>query len=317
MNRHIAILFQILLGCGSAFSQVNLDQGLVVRYQFNNSLDDSGPNGYTLMQSGGISFDYDRLGEPNSACVFSSANPDYLTGSSSAVCNPGEVTLSAWVNLSDVGTDQKIAGKAAVNSGGYLMGVQSGKLDAEIWDQTGAHIRLQGGAISQDEWTHLAISCKASDFLRIYVNGQLVDSLPSLANSVGSTFNMFTIGGAPWEPSALNADGLIDDVCLYNRKLSNLEIRALFQFTTGTKPREKTGTLSVAPIPATAGKINLQFPTIQNRRIRLWNSSGTLLTDVDSDNLTTQLDLQNCAAGLYSLSVTTDGISERRKILVE
>jgi hypothetical protein len=72
-------------------------------------------------------------------------------------------------------------------------------------------------------WTHLAVTYDRAQ-LRIYVNGDLVDSLAATHNMVISNRPLRIGGNAIWGGEYF--PGLIDEVRIYNRALSEAEIES-------------------------------------------------------------------------------------------
>ena len=267
MTKKITSLLFLMLCFGLiSKAQINLQNGLVAYYTFDFTLLDSTTNHFDLTSGGNPGATIDRYGVADYAYHLTGTNPDYFTGSYSATMSPSELTLSAWINASDPFNDQKIAGKTSVGPG-YLMGLDSNKLDAEIWDATNFHLRVKSGNITANTWTHVAISYKASGHLKIYINGLPVDSLAATSSGVGTNMNnAFCIGGAPWDNFALNFDGAVDDVCLYNRQLSDAEMAALHALLpTALKHQsnEITG-MNIFPNPVSNGLLKIQFKGAQH-----------------------------------------------------
>jgi len=53
--------------------------------------------------------------------------------------------------------NQKIVGKTNTSTG-YLLGVSSGSLYPEIWDNGGTLYSFQSGSVPSGTWTHLAVT---------------------------------------------------------------------------------------------------------------------------------------------------------------
>lgn len=314
----LSILFLFIVSRG--YTQVNLQAGLVAAYPMNNSTLDSTSNHLDLTAYGSPVGAMDRFGNVNGAYSLDSATPDYFKSAYNTLLSPAALTLSAWVNLSTPMKDQKIAGMASVGAG-YLMGVDSNMIDAEIWDSYSNHYRIKAGNIPASTWTHLAISFQANDFLRLYINGLLIDSVSSGFFPAGvSNSSPFTVGGAPWQATALNANGSIDDIYLYNRVLSAAEIFALYSLVTGTI--EGTPTFSMAlpyPTPVHEGSVTLDFNDPANGYVfvNVTDARGRIVCSTYFFNPKKErLDLGNLQSGLYSLSLTNKGRTETHKLIV-
>lgn len=308
MTKKITTLF--IASCLSMFSfaQINLQNGLIAYYTMDNTLLDTTTNNLDLFSGGSPQAATDRFGAANAAYQLSSFNPDYFTGSYNAIMAPAELTLAAWINLSDPFNDQKIAGKTSVGPG-YLMGVDSNKLDAEIWDATNFHMRIKSGNISANTWNHVAISYKANGYLKIYINGMPVDSVAASAEGVGTnTGNAFCIGGAPWDNFALNMNGAIDDVCLYGRQLSDAEIAELNALTPTSLKQllHVFSGLTMYPNPVSNGVVNLSFNTPKQEltQITITDVTGKVVyTDKKNSLNSVTITVNDLADGMYLLQV--------------
>ena len=303
-------------------AQINLQNGLIAYYTFDFTLLDSTTNHFDLLSGGNPGATTDRYGVANNAYHLTGTNPDYFTGSYSATMSPAELTLAAWVNVSDPFNDQKIAGKTSVGPG-YLMGVDSNKLDVEIWDATNFHMRVKSGNIAANTWTHVAISYKASGYLKIYINGLPVDSLAASSNGVGTnSSNAFCIGGAPWDNFALNLDGSVDDVCLYGRQLSDAEVFALFAILpTSIDANDKSTSFTCYPNPIHDGLVNIvglnDFDT-NPAVIAVTDVMGKVVYSKQIQGVKqTALDISNLSSGIYQVQVSKAGaLTQQQKIVI-
>ena len=322
MKRIITILTINLFIINLAKAQVNLDQGLIACYLLDGTFADSTSNALDLTPSGSPIGAMDRFGILPGSYLFDASNPDYLTAALDTRLAPEELTLSAWANLIDPVTDQKIAGRAGVGAGGYLMGVDTNMIDAEIWDIATTHYRLKGGFVPANTWTHLAISFKMNDYLKIFVNGTAVDSIASGSYGAGtsSTFT-FTVGGAPWQPTALNVNGSIDDIFLYDRALNSDEIMALFSFITGTIDNQSSVSIGkLYPIPANNDVLNVDFSNHIKGEVvlRMTDESGRIMIEKNySDPIKESIDISKLSPGFYSISFFNNGHSENHRLIKE
>ncbi len=321
MKRIFTLGLIVIGSIGFLRAQVNLDQGLVACYLLDGSFADSTSNALDLTPSGSPIGATDRFGILPGAYLFDASNPDYLTAALDSRLAPEELTLAAWANLVDPVTDQKIAGRAGVGAGGYLMGVDTNMIDAEIWDLVTTHFRLKGGYVPANAWTHLAISFKMNDYLKIYVNGMPVDSMASGAYGAGtsSTFT-FTVAGAPWQPTALNVNGSIDDIFLYERALNSDEIMALYSFITGTIDGHSSVNLGkVYPVPASNDFLNIEFSNHikGDVLVRITDDSGRTVYEKNyTDPSKASIQIDNLKGGFYTMSFFNGGKSENHRIVI-
>ena len=125
------------------------------------------------------------------------------------------LTLEAWVNLANSGNDQKIVGKTenVVCKSGYILGVISGHLYAEIWNSLEERKSFSSGTISSNKWTHLALTWTTGGNMIGYVNGSPVNTISAGSNNIRTdSTNPLYIGVAPYNHSQYYVNGDIDEV---------------------------------------------------------------------------------------------------------
>jgi len=132
-----------------------------------------------------------------------------------------QVTMEAWVYLSDSNDNQKIVGKTShPPTGGYLLGVNTGKLYPEFWDITGTDYTFTQGSVPSTSWTHLAATWTTGGNIVGYINGNQVYSMAASSNNLNTTATSgwMRIGATPWSnpPVQFYMNGLIDEVRLSN-----------------------------------------------------------------------------------------------------
>jgi PKD repeat protein/photosystem II stability/assembly factor-like uncharacterized protein len=176
--------------------------------------------------------------------VYNECNPDTVPGYCLSIdgsdaksvgpslnLNSNTVTLSAWIKPQG---PQKDWGGIIFCRGGSTTSGLSIKDDNEIrmhWN--GEEWQWSSGQYVKDnEWSHVALVI-IPDSAIIYVNG-----IPSvhIAELDSEAFNASIIIGQDSYGSSRYFTGLIDEVCIYNRSLSQTEIRDLMHLT--KKPSE-------------------------------------------------------------------------------
>ncbi len=134
----------------------------------------------------------------------------------------GNFTVTAWVNLDDTSGDHAVLGTDAYAPGkGLMLGVRDGKAHMGFYanDTTGAQ------TLDPGQWHHLAFRYRDGE-QALYVDGVL-DRADDGHNQFGG-FGTVLIGrwaGDSGAPRML--DGRIDDVQVYRRALTDLEIAEL------------------------------------------------------------------------------------------
>lgn len=318
MKSSLLFLFLVVLKFNT-FGQVNLQLGLNAYYPLDNTTADAGPNGLYLTVSGSPAAVADRFGHPNGAYRFSSAVPDYLFRFSDPLLNPGELSVSAWVNLFDPVENQKIVSTASVNNGGYILGVQYGQLYPEIWDSNGVAYSFFAGTILPGIWTHLMLTFKASDYMRGYVNGVIVDSIPTGSVGIGHSPFSFTISTVAWDHTAFGVDGSLEDIFIYGRAVNRDEVVALYQSLTSDINETQTFPgLTLCPVPV-SDKLTIDFKknVSEDVSVRLFDQLGKeMLTTQRYLNGSCEMDVSNYAAGVYCVLIDDGNRHESRRIVV-
>jgi len=133
------------------------------------------------------------------------------------------MTLEAWVKPDLLSRPwQSLFVKEAPNSLAYalyLTGGGTAQVNAWWTDAQG----MYANPVQQGVWTHVAVTAGANT-MRLYVNGAQVRS-KAISGSLPATTGALRIGGnAVWANEFF--DGTLDDVRIYNRALTVMEIQA-------------------------------------------------------------------------------------------
>ena len=133
------------------------------------------------------------------------------------------MTLEAWVKPDLLSRPwQSLFVKEAPNSLAYalyLTGGGTAQVNAWWTDAQG----MYANPVQQGVWTHVAVTAGANT-MRLYVNGAQVRS-KAISGSLAATTGALRIGGnAVWANEFF--DGTLDDVRIYNRALTVMEIQA-------------------------------------------------------------------------------------------
>jgi chitodextrinase len=201
-----------------------LPQGLVVGYSFDagsgTSVSDLSGNGNVGTIVGAS---WSAQGRYGGAMLFDGSSSTVRVASSSSLGLSSGMTLSAWIN-------------PAASQSGWRTIVQR-ETDAYFLNasnDTGA-LRPSGGATLSGttrwvsgptaspvgSWTHVALTYDGA-ILRVYVNGTQVATLAA-SGTIQSSSSPLWIGGN--SPYGEYFNGLIDDVRVYNRALTQAEIQ--------------------------------------------------------------------------------------------
>ncbi len=174
-------------------------------------------NGATLTNLGRFkeAYDYDGTSDSINAGNNSSLNVEV------------EFTLSAWIKTTD--DDGMFISKGNANNDGYHLRVFGGTFRFYVGS---SGFRNTNVIINDSLWHHIALTMdnNTSPKVNVYHNGNLVLSNDDQPNAGADYALLF---GKHWDDS-IYLNGTIDEIILYNRSLSALEVSDLYQ---GTKSR--------------------------------------------------------------------------------
>ncbi|MCX6307234.1 MAG: FG-GAP-like repeat-containing protein, partial [Bacteroidetes bacterium] len=211
--------------------------GLVAHYPFNGTLADATGNSQNAVEHGNVSWTTDRFGNPNSAYNIG-GNPsgsDYLTvANSSALAIQNPFTVSVWVNKEVHGGWILNKGRDIIN--GYGMYDGGGNAQVVYAGNNGAYVT--NTSVSLNQW-HLYTCVFKGDSASFYLDGTLADkrlmasssyvsSSPDYPLAIGRHFTYCCYDPSPsyW---SYPFKGKVDDVRLYNRSLSAVEVWQLYK----------------------------------------------------------------------------------------
>ncbi len=147
------------------------------------------------------------------------SNPNSLNNFGNAI------SMEAWIKPESISGEPTIIDKDFASQFSFFIDTPTNKLAGYIVNSSGSQNLLGNFVFSVNNWYHVAMVYNGSD-IRLYTNGVL-DGTP-----VNQTGNIAVSGknllvGAGWSGASITFpfDGLIDEVAIYNRSLSEQEIR--------------------------------------------------------------------------------------------
>jgi parallel beta-helix repeat protein len=228
-----------LLGCTARYSAVAQEpddgpiEGLVSRWKFDEgtgstAYDSAGDNHGTVHGAQWIT------GKVGGALSFDGLNDHVLVPDNDSLDMDGEVTAAAWVKLT--GTPDRYVrivakgGERDYQAPYTLMLDDTGRyLGVTIGDGTDWNYHVyQGQALSPCQWHCVAMTYSTvQNIIKLYIDGDLVlsesESAPLINTSTPLGIGALKYRGL-WQTFFL---GVIDDVRIYNRALSDTEIQQL------------------------------------------------------------------------------------------
>ncbi len=243
MKKYIFILLiQFIFGI-PLFSQVNLDSLLVAYYPFNgNAIDESGNgNNGTVI---GATLVEDRFGNPNTAYSFDGFG-DYIDFGNvyNDVFLP--FAISVWIYKDEIGYANQNIIKSDNYPGtgnsyyyGFWLTTVDGTEqptvaisygDGGVPDPDNRRTKNTSATLNLNEWVHVVVNVSGPTDMTIYFN--TIDVGGTYSGYGGSmVHNAWSANiGKNTIPPNVFFNGILDDVRIYNRNLSEDEVNALFE----------------------------------------------------------------------------------------
>jgi hypothetical protein len=253
--------------------------------------------------SGGVLWD-PLGGHHQGAARFDGVDDRILIGPCDLTNGGGGITLSVWVKPDFVTAIErtliaKTTGPQPADHQWSLSFVNASAVRFRLnAGGTTTELSTSPSSIFSGTWYHIVASYDGTQ-MRIHVNGALMAATPKTG----------AIGMAPQSPASLGArstgtapfSGWLDDARIYARALSDQEIIGLlFETLTTGLPNATRHTLSI-------NNGALSLPTGVWEQIRLYSTSGSLLTEQRLQSGSNAVYLDTPSAGIYLVCLTGHG----------
>jgi hypothetical protein len=318
MKTRLSLIITFFTSVSVVFSQIPIEN-LVAYFPLDMSAEDATDNGNHGIIFGNISSTSNRFGEKNKALIFD-GETSYIDIPSNELLNISqEISISVWINPSSI-TDQFFTGlvnKWLDTPGpggiGYYLGINPSGFEVR-WN-TGS-VNTDGGIIPIDTWTNIIVTYN-SDHLNIYRNCVLEASVPAV-DTIQNTDSPLRLGFQshilPGGSTGI-FDGIMDEVLIYDRALSVLEVEQICSFNPTNEeelnaPRE----LVVFPNPFNE-VINWNDSDLDIKSIEILNVKGEIILK-DASITHSFIQTTNLPSGIYVIKMYTEnGIHLSRKVI--
>jgi hypothetical protein len=323
MKKFLFTLIPILMA-GSVFSQVRLDSGLVAYYPFNgNAQDESGNENHGTVV--GAVLTTDRSGNPDAAYEFDGEST-YITipGSASLQTPTTELTELAWVNIYSWSLVAASFGPVFMKSNAqdnqfqYRLSIGPEGLNIAInaWDN---YVTI-ADTLEFEKWYFIAATWK-DDTARLFLDGNFIGKGrlpgPAMADNLPLEIGRDAPGGVEF------FHGKIDDARIYNRALTDGEIKAVYMGNLGIPeetPYSPFGALYPNPVKDQAS-ILISDPVPQHISWHVYNLSGSEVpvdqeVNLSPDGHILKINVENLSPGIYLYEVRYTSGSTRGKMVV-
>ena len=151
---------------------------------------------------------------------------DYVTVPDKTSLDATVFTISAWFRTTDVTKQSPLISKGSTSSNQpqFFLSLSSSTL------RFAARGNIGGGntdLVNNDDNHCVLVFDEVNDYAQLYLNGVLDGEFDAPLNVINSDNEAATIGRRYFGGTIVYADGMIDDVRMYDRILSDQEIRYL------------------------------------------------------------------------------------------
>jgi hypothetical protein len=246
MNRKLMYLVPMIV-LGAVMSALAAEPGLVGWWQFNEGSGtkaaDSSGSGNDGTLSGPVTWD---TGWDGTACLSFNGPYNFVRVPDSASLNMTDgITIAAWVNPRWTGNN-RIMQKSTEGSDNQYRLLKEGGNNIRFHVPPFPNLEATGFIPAKGEWSHLAGTYDGKE-VRIYINGKMVASQAASGRMDISNGPLFIGTKHSTAPAGDEYNGLMDDVRIYNRGLSEAEIKAFVPpKLKAMKPNPADGATSVA-----------------------------------------------------------------------
>jgi hypothetical protein len=205
------------------------DQGLVAYYPFNGTARDASKNSNDGLVMGDAYF---VNGMKEEAINFDGRNDYVEVPDDNSLDITPSITLSAWIKPVETSREYIVHKMNSTSGGGvsYSLDIfpspgRARGLFVNSIDPKCYSCSATGKTeIKRSSWQHIATTANRNE-AKVYFNGELEDTAPLDGNGIDTTSGPLRIG----QYQDMFFRGLVDEVRIYNRALSEKEVQAIYQ----------------------------------------------------------------------------------------
>ena len=147
-----------------------------------------------------------------------------------------EFTCAAWVQVADLSANRGVFTSGGFNTSGFRFRVNK---DGSVWLMVaggGSYntVLTAAGVIQSGPFYHISVTGMSGQYMRIYVNGVLAKEKITTQTITTPTASGYI--GTSWSTTSELMKGVIDDVRIYKRALSNQEVLDLYNKNNALPP---------------------------------------------------------------------------------
>jgi hypothetical protein len=322
-------VFLSLIFSPNFFIGQDLSDGLILYFNFNGDCNDSSGNGMHGIVNG-PSLTNDKDGNVNSAYFFDGVD-DYIQLPNDNVLKPQlPVTLSAFIYVEDITSPYSILRTEFTPNSFYGCWLNlTDHLSVEVGYGAGIdnsttfndkRIFITDDAIKLKNWYFIVAIIRSIDDMEVWVNGEKQSGeYKGYATNTEFTYSSIPNSGAigvddytDLAPNYFN--GIMDEIRLWNRSLSELEILTLSNSVLSFDKVSKKQLVSIYPNPSN-GEVTLSINSSKPLDIELYDVAGKMILTY-KDYVAEELNLKNLKEGVYFVRIFNQDLQSIHKIVI-
>lgn len=179
------------------------------------------------------------------ACLLFGGTNDYLDCDNSPTAGLPALTVEVWVWIqTNTVSYMIIEDGTAYNTNTFFLSINDGNPNCLIYDGSGHDEVISPDKISVQAWHHVVMTWEAGSRVAVYADGEFKAAGTSGTQRdsplLSSPNRNLTIGGRPASPLDQDFSGLLGGVNIYDRKLTPVEIKSLYEHPWDAWKRDDT-----------------------------------------------------------------------------
>jgi len=335
MKKKLLIFAFFLFTSLSSFAQLN--KGLIAHYPFDGNANDVSGNSINPVVNKAIPA-ADRFGNPNRAYQFSGDSNTYIEIGHDAKLNlSGSKAISFWHRIDTIpntpfpGLIYKEGPKFSFPTFGLQLNHDNGyalkdKFKVGFWFGNSSTNKLLSVKKSyldtpyMKNWVHIvATYSKNSGVQKIYFNGVLSDSVIIGSYTADVSLKNMQIGrSSSANFSANHYKGFIDDIRIYDRAVTDIEVDSLFNRPNPTLSVRTPNVLYATKIYPNPASSQITITNIiEKTSLRIFDVTGKLIVSQNLSFDTNTTDISRLSKGVYIVLLNTEQHTKTHKLIVE
>ena len=281
--------------------------GLTAWYPFNGNAKDESGSGYDLTIDS-ATLTKDRFGKINAAYSFDGVKSCLHR----EAINNTDFTISVWVNMNSFPSvnwaNAEFVSNGYGNANGYGLkygtNTQGKNCVEVIVYGSEDNATVSDFVPDTNNWYHY-VCTKSNDNYNLYINGTLSSSGTFVSFPVKGFFVVGAVRGSINDTAFSNFfNGQIDDIGFWNRSLTEIEVKTLYNHSVVSVEENSTSNLySIFPNPV-QNQITIQTPNdMKETRYNVINYLGNIVLNGELTNGKSTIDVSNLSVGLYLMQI--------------